>query len=77
MAASPLWLCEHALWACHGLSSILVGATLALPACPMLGYFSNYGFFFFFFFPQMRLFGLASIPWPWLRAHKGYKAFVA
>ena len=46
MAASPLWLCEHALWACHGLSSILVGATLALPACPLLGYFSNYGFFF-------------------------------
>ena len=31
----------------------------------------------FFFPPQMRLFGLASIPWPWLRAHKGYKAFVA
>ena len=46
MVASPLWLCEHALWACHGLSSILVGATLALPACPLLGYFSNYGFFF-------------------------------
>ena len=73
-----VWLCHGyfpiatfmtlGMWACHGLGSMPMVVALALPTCPLEGYFSKKGFFIFFlflfFFSQMKLFGQANIPWP-------------
>ena len=49
------WLLPHCYfhdlgtWACHGLGSMPMVVALALPTCPLEGYFSKKGFFIYFF----------------------------
>ena len=54
-----VWLCHGyfpiatfmtlGMWACHGLGSMPMVVALALPTCPLEGYFSKKGFFIFIF----------------------------
>ena len=55
-----VWLCHGyfpiatfmtlGMWACHGLGSMPMVVALALPTCPLEGYFSKKGFIFIFIF---------------------------